>query len=132
VAGELEQRTDRAFAFASDSCKQLITLATGVTALTITFQKDVFTGLPQSGKWLLGVGWLSYLISILLGVATLNNLVGQLQPKRDESVPKPSVYDKKVVGWSIAQIIAFLIATVLVTVAGVIGLSANLPAVPAK
>ena len=58
-----------ALSYLSEKTKQLITLATGILAVTITFAKEVLRGLPAA--WIalpLLFGWLLYLASIHFGV----------------------------------------------------------------
>ena len=43
---EMEPRIEKAFAFAQETTKQLITLSTAVITLTITFLKDVVKAAP--------------------------------------------------------------------------------------
>jgi hypothetical protein len=47
---ELDPQVRMAFEFASDLAKQLITLATGILALTITFTKDLVKHVPEGGS----------------------------------------------------------------------------------
>jgi hypothetical protein len=107
---ELSERTRTAFAFAQEEAKQLITLSTAVTALTITFLKDV-SGEGPNG-WLIAA-WFLYIVCIVAGVATLMTLSGNLE-KRE----LPSVYEKNTAVFAGAQVIAFVSATLLVVVFG--------------
>lgn len=106
------ERLKKAFEFASDSTKQLITLATGIVTITITFAKDILTGVPTSLKVLLGAAWLIYLLSILGGVATLLALTGTLEPMSNvASQTNASIRGANVTRPSLLQIGAFLVAT---------------------
>jgi hypothetical protein len=107
---DLTERTRTAFAFAQEEAKQLITLATAVIALTITFLKDV-SGTGPNG-WLIA-GWCLYIVSIVAGVGTLMTLSGNLE-KREF----PSVYEKNTAVLAGAQVIAFVGGTMLVVVFG--------------
>src|SRR5690242_1048270 len=51
----------KAFDFAQDVTKQLITLSTGVIALTITFLKDVATKAPSGALDFLHIAWVLFL-----------------------------------------------------------------------
>jgi hypothetical protein len=74
----MDEQTKAAFASASDTSKQLITLATGVLALEITFAKDVILKLDATAKCLIGVSWILLLLSVGAGVWTLLALTGSL------------------------------------------------------
>jgi hypothetical protein len=46
----MDERVKKAFDFAADLAKQLITLATGLIALTITFSKDFIQHAPAASQ----------------------------------------------------------------------------------
>jgi hypothetical protein len=85
---ELDPAIEKAFEFAQEATKQLITLATGVIALTITFLKDVLGTDGSAG--FLQAAWVLYLVSIVFGVLTLLNLTGNLERPGPGSTP--SIY----------------------------------------
>jgi hypothetical protein len=74
----MDEHAKAAFASASDTSKQLITLATGLLALEITFAKDVIGKLDATAKCLVGVSWILLLLSVVAGVWTLLALTGSL------------------------------------------------------
>jgi hypothetical protein len=94
---------DKAFDFASDVTKQLITLATAVVTVTVTFSKDVLSIAAGSGRGILGAMWIAFLVSILFGLATLLAMAGQLG-----RTSEPDIYAGGVRIFSMAQIVAFL------------------------
>ena len=100
------------FDFASDTSKQLIALATGVTAVTVSFAKDVLGGVTDWPRTVLGIAWGVYLISVISGIVTIMALTGQL------TTGAPSIYSKAVTVPAITQCLAFLAATILIVVAG--------------
>jgi hypothetical protein len=104
----------KTFDFASSSSKQLITLATGVVAITVTF-KNTLGPLPDWAKWVLIMGWVVYLLSIVFGVWTLYALTAQLD------ATSPSIWKGSVTFPSAMQIICFLVATALVVIASIAG-----------
>src|SRR5687768_11657747 len=61
----MEERRKKAFDFAADATKQLVTLAIGVVTLTITFAKDVVKVASGPQKVLLTLAWIVYLLSIV-------------------------------------------------------------------
>ncbi len=66
----------KAFDFAQDVVKQLITLATGIIVITITFLTEVFSDTEGVG-WL-QIAWGLYFLSIPFGIASLMNMTGNL------------------------------------------------------
>jgi hypothetical protein len=111
----------KAFDFASDAVKQMIALATGITAVTISFAKDVLGGvsdaastwfLPWQPQAILGVSWGLYLISVFVGIFTLMSMTGQLG-QSDPDVNKVQIRYP-----AIAQSAAFVLATALIVIVG--------------
>lgn len=73
-----EENDKKAFDFAADAAKQLITLATALIALTITFFKD-FAGADSTGGIdLMPWSWGLLLVSLVLGLSHLYALTGAL------------------------------------------------------
>jgi len=81
----MDERVKKAFDFASDSTKQLITLSTAILALTITFNKDVLHNVSAGTRIILTCAWFVYLLSICLGISTLLALTGTLDPIKRRS-----------------------------------------------
>ena len=90
---DLTDAEKTAFEAARDSTKQLLSLATGVIALTITFSKDyIGSGVP--GRWLALSSWGLFLLSAFFGLWTLNALTGNagaVRPKSWLSIRSPNV-----------------------------------------
>jgi hypothetical protein len=84
--GDLDPRVSRSFDVAQEVVKQLIALATAVVTVTITFLSDVLGSAPGGAKILLGAGWLVYLLSVLLGIATLMSMSGTLSRDTQASI----------------------------------------------
>jgi|ERR1700726_1157481 len=108
-----DEQAKKAFDFASDASKQLITLSTGVIALTVTFNKD-FIGQNASGAkgWLVAA-WFAYLVSIFFGCWFLLSVAGTFA-----KTLKPYLYDTNTVLPAYGQVVAFVIALVLTVVFG--------------
>jgi hypothetical protein len=104
----------KAFDFAQETTKQLLTLATGIIALTITFLKDVAGTASHDDRLYLQWGWIVYLVSIAFGVLTLMALTGNLERPGDGG--SPSIYRGNIRLLSIGQIAAFFIGTVLIVI----------------
>ena len=75
----MDDQSKAAFASASDIAKQLITLASGILVLEVTFAKNIMDAkLDQSEKYLLSGSWILFLLSIIAGVWSLLALTGSL------------------------------------------------------
>jgi hypothetical protein len=109
----------KAFDFAIDTSKQLLTLATGIIALTVTFAKDVTGDTSGCADVLLAVAWVLYILSIVAGVGTLMTLTGNLE--RPQSA-EASIYAGNIKLFAGCQVGTFLLGIVLTVVFGVIAL----------
>lgn len=69
-------REEKAFEFAQETIKQILTFSTGIVALTVTFLKDILPAGTDTG--LLEVAWGLYIASILFGLLSLMSLTGTL------------------------------------------------------
>lgn len=105
----LDPQTAKAFDYASDLAKQLITLSTGILALTITFLRDVAKELRVGRHEFLAAAWLLYVVSMLFGVLSLMALTGALAPTESFAKPLTIPSDARVLGG--IQIVTFLLAT---------------------
>ena len=122
-----------AFEFCRDVTLQLITLATGILALTITLCKDVIARTTPEGLKLIRRAWCTYLVSIVFGLWTLLALTGSLgtMPARETiaatqpttaPTSAPAVSQRptlSIYGWnarlpSFLHVIAFFTATLYV------------------
>lgn len=81
----MDNKTEKAFDFAQESVKQLIGLATGLIALSITFSKDFVTTVPAGARTVALCSWAAFLASVLCGLWALLALTGTLEA--DASVP---------------------------------------------
>src|SRR5687768_8878476 len=77
----------------ADAAKQIITLSTGIIALTVTFLKDVF-GLgsaagPATLPWTLYAAWFFLGLAVLAGLWTLLGVSGSLDAvdRKDNGYP---------------------------------------------
>ncbi len=113
---DFNPQVEKAFDFAQEVTKQLITLATGVIALTITFLTEVIATDSSDSEQFLQAAWVLYLVSILLGILTLLSLTGNLE--RPGQGDGPSIYRANVVVFSIGQVLTFIAAVALTLVFG--------------
>lgn len=115
----VDEDSRKAFDFASDASKQLITLATGILALTITFIKDIAGGVSGSIRGLLVWSWVAYLGSVLFGVWTLLALTTGLAARPQRSVGPSGVFDRMVRLPAALQVLAFLVGLGLTVAFGI-------------
>jgi hypothetical protein len=77
ILGMTEERK-KAFDLAAEAAKQILTLSTGIIALTITFLKDIFQIASHAiSKCTFGVligAWVLFITAAVAGVFTLYNL----------------------------------------------------------
>lgn len=116
----LDNQKEKAFDFCADSAKQLITLATGVIALTITFAKDFVVNVPAGDKTWAYCAWGTYMLSVLFGIVTLNALTSALEPS---STPQtgtalPSIWGAPST-YSLFQVSFFMLALFFTLVFGI-------------
>jgi hypothetical protein len=110
---------EKSFDFASDLVKQLITLATAVVAVMITFVTDVLKG--AGPMWLVILSWVFFLVSIPMGVLTLMALTGSMTtPKRGDA--KPSIWEGNTRFLASAQVFFFSVAMALLITFGAMAL----------
>src|SRR4051812_5828931 len=98
------------FEFARDLAQQLITLSTGILALSITFTKDLVKGVPSRATFVLGTAWLLYVFCILFGLLHLMALTGELAPT-EVRAPVTRIGDSSRL-FAMCQLISFLLATI--------------------
>jgi hypothetical protein len=98
------------FQFAKETVTQLITLATGLIGISVTFAKDVRVRAKPGDRALLFRSWIVLLLSIVFGVWTLLALTGSLAR---EIVPKDAIYGSNVTIPSMLQIVTFLVGIAL-------------------
>lgn len=76
----MKTNEQKAFDFAADTTKQLITLSTAIIALTITFSKDIIGASNITNSSSIFWAWGFFIASVIFGIWTLMALTGTLQP----------------------------------------------------
>lgn len=113
-------RRAKSFDYAAEATKQLIALATGVIAFTVTFSKDYLASVSKPLKVVAAGSWALYVISACAGLLILYALAGQLDPGgelEDESKWSGArIWAGSVRGLMMVQQVMFALA-LLVTVA---------------
>ena len=115
----MNEQQKKAFDFAQDTSKQLITLATAILSLTITFAKDFVGSVHGCPRLLAILSWALFLVSIGFGLLTLMALTGSLERADSESTT-PSIRAKNVTAPAIAQVLSFFLALLLTVWFGVL------------
>lgn len=110
----MDEQTKAAFASAADTSKQLITLATGLLALEISFAKDLIAGVGADARHLVGLSWIALLLSVVAGVWTLLALTGSLSTTNPAPTPAGTMATNVQIP-AIFQVLLFL-AGLLLTV----------------
>jgi hypothetical protein len=108
----LSDRTKLAFDYARDSTKQLMTLATGVVALTVTFSKEFIGTASPDIKCYVNWSWILLLISVGFGQFCLMALTGILGSQK-QPPPLLNIYAKKIKITSIMQVLTFFTGLLL-------------------
>ena len=114
---ELSESQKKAFDFAQELTKQVITLSTAVITVTISFFKDIFGAtVPSLAKILLACGWGVFTLSIVFGVMTLMGMTGSL------ATGISSIHGTNARLPAILQHSLFVIALTLTVIAAVVAL----------
>jgi len=105
------------FDMATDIAKALLTLATGVLTLTITFSHDLVTTVNGSHKGLLEWGWGLFFGSIFGGVWLLYAANGSVSNIAKGT--RQTIYDKNVAIPMALQQVTFVVGIVLMGIYGI-------------
>jgi hypothetical protein len=93
------------FQFAKETVTQLITLATAVVGVSVTFAKDIRSKITAHDRRWLFRSWVALLVSVVCGIWALMALTGTLA---NGEVPSSAIKGVNVKIPSILQILAFL------------------------
>ena len=99
----MDETQKKAFDFAADLTKQLMTFATAILAFTATFGKDAGPNPPGYIKWCVVASWICYILSIACGILTLMALTGNLDPLPEKEVDPTD--PKKIIEKPVAPIL---------------------------
>jgi hypothetical protein len=108
-----------AYKSANDLTVQLITLATGILALSITFMRDVIKS--NSPTWALKGAWLMLLLSVIFGIWMIMAITGSVfrVTTHPEDFKTVSSYLDSIQTPSMLQIVAFVTGIILLIFYGV-------------
>jgi hypothetical protein len=104
------------FNFAKDLAVQLITLSTGLLALSATFTKEILKTISASKDRLLRASWIIHVVSIIFGVWTIMALTGTLMPGTPKVPGSPFQFGSNVRVPAGLQILLFLLGTVFLLI----------------
>lgn len=124
---------EKAVDAAAETVRQVLTLATGVIALTVTFADDIIEPGSAALPWVKWA-WTLFGTSIFFGILTLMAITGNLH-KAATSSTNPDMFATNIVVFGNLQIWICFGALVLTICFGIIGLDetrARRPAAPAS
>jgi len=106
AGGEAQGGTDKAFDFAQETAKQVLTLATAVMTISLAFHRDLSPHPPTDARWALRAEIVLLFCSILAGVLVLMSLTGNLERPQDGKTPS-SIYAKNITAVAAGQLLFF-------------------------
>jgi len=131
----MKENEKKAFDFAAETTKQLITLSTVIIALTITFSKDIIGGADNEARVCIFWAWGLFIASVFFGILTLMALTGTLQQRKKNKTEEESennlkekeisIYRFNIRLPSILQIFLFLAALILTAIFGCKSITAS-------
>jgi hypothetical protein len=107
----MDEHARAAFDSAAEAAKQVITLATGILALEVTFANDILGTMTSMARVILGASWVLFLLSVAAGGCTLLALtgsLGQASPPAAQAINSPNITRPAIV-----QVICFLLGLAL-------------------
>jgi hypothetical protein len=93
------------FEFAKEVTTQLLTLATAVVSISVTFVKDVSPSVTRAARGTLYTSWILFLVSIIFGVWVLGAMTGTLAQTPSSQA---TVYSTNIRVPSFLQVISFV------------------------
>lgn len=100
----------------NELAKELITLATGILALSITFLKDILKNNNQAITWPLKFAWISYLLTVCFGIWTMMAVTGSIFNIIEKNEFK--TYGPNIIIPASLQISAFVLGTIFLIIYG--------------
>lgn len=110
---------ERAFDVVVDITKQVLTLSTGVVALSVTFLTDVASDASAAARFVLASSWISFILAVALGIMTLMAAAGVQREAGADGAPEPSIDAPNLRLLGAWQLIAFALGLLLMLVAGI-------------
>lgn len=110
--------------FAADVTKQLLTLATGVLAVTVTFMSDLVPNPSAATTALMAFGWFALLVCVMAGTWCLLALTAEVGEAERETgaASRASIFRPQVMWPARVQALAFLAGLILILLAATLSL----------
>jgi hypothetical protein len=108
----LSKAQEKAYDFAQELVKQIITLSSAIITVSIAFLKDLVSNAPDGARTMVAVSWIFFILAVLFGVLTLGALTGSL------SNNKASIMETNMRAPAIVHVGSFIIGLVLIVIAG--------------
>jgi hypothetical protein len=115
----MDGRTEQAFSSAQEASKQVLTLATGLVAITVAFLNNLKSAVSSSALVYLHLAWICAGVSVLCGIVTLMLLTGQLG--RGEKFAPEAIYSRPIAWAFLGQFGLFIAGLALTIACGVVG-----------
>lgn len=109
----MTERTILSFELVSTATQQLMGLAAGIIALTVTFAKDYLKLSISNGKWMAIAGWVFFGFSIIFGQLTLLTITYTLS---NLEIKDPRVNAINIKIYCALQIIFFLLGIIVIII----------------
>lgn len=117
----------------SEVAKQLITLSTGLIAITVTFLEKIVFPVATGARvvpWTMFVAWLLFGLAVVTGVMTLLGVTGTLDAidrqlnglstsDEQQAAIAGQAYGRNIVNWSLSMILLFLAGVAFTIVTGI-------------
>ena len=108
----LTKGQEKAYDFAQELVKQIITLSSAIITVSIAFLKDFVSNAPHGARVLIAVSWIFFILAVLFGILTLGALAGSL------SANKASIMESNMRGPAIVHVGSFIVGLILIVIAG--------------
>lgn len=110
--------SERAFDTVVDITKQVLTLSTGVVALSVTFLTEVAGDAGPSARNVLAFSWVAFTLAVVLGLLTLMAAAGVQRDAGAEGADAPSIDATNLRLLGGGQLITFGLGLILTLIAG--------------
>jgi len=110
----MDDKVRASFDWLADTCKQLLTLATAIIVLTVTFTHDLVGNVSGFGAFALVTAWFFYLVSVVGGVWLMLAATGSLARS-----PQPDIYASNIRLPASIQVIGFALGVLATVIFGI-------------
>ena len=114
----MDDQIKAAFASATETVKNTLTLSTGVLTVSITFFKDINKSPTNLQVWILESSWVALFLAVVAGVATLMAITGTLA--RSSTLKADTIYQNNIRVPMTATIASFLAGIGLTAIYGML------------